>query len=129
MFLIARKIMEDKDQLTNIKKRLSVLEFFITLTLSLFLTFIYALTQIFKISWYPIPLTEVGAQFFAISFLSINFVFFIENTIEKVGLNLSSLLNQWKSESSLNRILIIFGLPSSIIGIIQVIKWFIELLK
>ena len=121
--------MEDPDKLNNLRKRVSVLEFILVLTVTSFMTFSYGVTQIFNIDWYLKPLLSQALQFFGISFFSLNFILFVINAVEKVKPTFHSLWDQWGQQGSLNKIIILLGLPSSIYGTIQFIQWVLSFIR
>ena len=129
-FVLARRQnnMIEKKEVEILRKRMSVLEFLFAILLSSFITFVYGVTQIFNIEWYPRPLIFQGLQFFGISFLTLNFILFVVNTAEKVGPKFSSLWSQWKAQTLLMKVVILLGLPSSLIGIYQTGQFIFDLI-
>lgn len=104
----------------DLENRISVLEFMLVLVCSAFLTFVVGVTKVLYISWNVSPLIYMWSSYFIIVFLSLNFIFFLNNAIEKVGTNISLLVEQWKTQNLLMKVIILLGLPSSLYGIFEI---------
>lgn len=113
------------EKLSSLEKRFSVLEFIIALAFSLCLVLIYAIVKIQNITFYSSPIIYYGLLFFTLSFLSIEFILYLARVVEKVGTNLKNIAGEWKTEKTLNKILIILGLPSTLYSFYALVRWIV----
>jgi len=121
---------EDKAQanirLKQLERRISLLEFLLPLTFTILATFIYALIKILDVTFNTAPMFNQGLQFFAVSYLTFNFLLFMVNSMKKAGTKFEALKKDWQDASTLTKTLVALGLPSIIISTVQFVRWIVE---
>lgn len=110
-----------ENEIRDIKYRLNLYEGVIAFAFAVSFTLVDALIKIMGIEIYYSNLAPYGVFFFCVSFLSIQFIWYAIKAIEKAGGNLKVIARKiredWKTEKTLNRLIILLGLPSSLFAL------------